>query len=301
MSYEKAKEAAEFIKSKYNKPVKIAVVLGSGLGSFADHVTSSVQIPYDEIPHFAKSTVEGHIGRMVLGEIEGIPIAIQQGRFHYYEGYEMSEVVFPIRTFGLLGIKSLILTNAAGSIRTSNRPGTMLLIRDHINLIGVNPLRGVNDERFGPRFPDMTEVYCKQYQKIASEEAAKLMQERLEEGLEKEYRRILRRGVYCALPGPTYETPAEVRMLRLLGADAVGMSTVPEAITAKQMGMKILGISCLANMAAGIDDGFINHQEVMKMGEEIAGIFNELLKRVIVRIGKIEGFQNPEQSSQNST
>jgi purine-nucleoside phosphorylase len=300
MSYEKAKEAAEFIKSKYNKPVKIAVVLGSGLGSFVDHVRGSVRIPYDEIPHFAKSTVEGHAGQMVLGEIEGIPVAIQQGRFHYYEGYEMNEVVFPIRTLGLLGIKSLILTNAAGSIRTSNRPGTMLLIRDHINLMGVNPLRGANDERFGPRFPDMTEVYCKQYQKIASEEAAKLIQERLEQGLEKEYRRILRRGVYCALPGPTYETPAEVRMLRLLGADAVGMSTVPEAITAKQMGMKILGISCLANMAAGIDEGFISHQEVMGMGKEIAGIFSELLKRIIIRIGKLEGFQGPEQSSQNS-
>ncbi|MFN3330022.1 MAG: purine-nucleoside phosphorylase, partial [Pyrinomonadaceae bacterium] len=257
-----------------------------------DYATDSVRIPYDEIPHFARSTVEGHAGQMVLGEIEGIPVAIQQGRFHYYEGYEMEQVVFPIRTFGLLGIKSLILTNAAGSIRTSNRPGTLLLIRDHINLIGVNPLRGANDERFGPRFPDMTEVYCKQYQKIASEEAEKLMKERVEKGLEKEFRRILRRGVYCALPGPTYETPAEVRMLRLLGADAVGMSTVPEAITAKHMGMKILGISCLANMAAGIDEGFINHQEVMEMGREIAEIFNELLKRIIVKIGELEGFQN---------
>jgi purine-nucleoside phosphorylase len=284
MNYEKAKEAADFIRLRYEKPAKIAVVLGSGLGSFADQVTNSVRIPYEEIPHFTKSTVEGHAGQMVLGEIENVPILIQQGRFHYYEGYEMDQVVFPIRVFGLLGIKSLILTNAAGSIRTSNRPGNMLLIRDHINLMGVNPLRGVNDERFGPRFPDMTEVYCKQYQKIASEEAKKLMQERIQKGIEKEYRQILRRGVYCALPGPTYETPAEVRMLRLLGADAVGMSTVPEAITAKHMGMKILAISCLANMAAGIDEGFINHKEVMEMGKEISEIFNELLKRIIVRI-----------------
>lgn len=290
MTYEMALESANFIKSKASILPKIAVVLGSGLGKFADSLEEAFKIPYEDIPHFAKATVEGHAGFLVLGKVNGIPVVVQQGRFHYYEGYDLSEVVFPIRTFGLMGIKSLILTNAAGSIRTSNRPGTLLLIRDHINLMGVNPLRGPNDERFGPRFPDMSEVYCKEYQRIASEEAEKMSKERYENGLDKTMRRILRRGVYCALPGPTYETPAEVRMLRLLGVDAVGMSTVPEAIVARQMGMKILGISCLTNMAAGIDEGFIKHEEVMETGARVSEIFSDLLRRVIIRIRDLERY-----------
>lgn len=290
MNYEMARETASFIKSKFERETKIAVVLGSGLGGFADKIQGAIRIPYEQIPNFARSTVEGHAGFLVLGEVEGVPVVIQQGRFHYYEGYDLSQVIFPIRVFGLMGIKSVILTNAAGSIRTSNRKGTLLLIRDHINLMGVNPLRGVNDERFGPRFPDMTEVYCKEYQRIASEEADKISQERVEKGIDREFRRILRRGVYCALSGPTYETPAEVRMLRLLGADAVGMSTVPEAIAAKQMGMKVLAISCLTNMAAGIDEGFIRHEEVMETGAQVAEIFEELLRRVILRIKELENY-----------
>lgn len=284
MSYEKVQEAAEFIRSKYDKPINTAVVLGSGLGAFAEDVENAFRIPYEEIPNFARSTVEGHAGQLVLGELNGVSIAVQQGRFHFYEGYEMEQVMFPMRTFGVLGVKNIILTNAAGSTRTSNKQGTLMLIRDHINLMGVNPLRGANDERFGPRFPDMTQVYDFEFQQIAAQTAQEIMQERFEQGIEKTFRQILRRGVYCALSGPTYETPAEIRMYRMLGADAVGMSTVPEAIAARHFGMKVLGISCLTNMAAGMTDDVIHHEEVMETGAKVAGIFKELLKRIIQRI-----------------
>lgn len=284
MSYEKALEAAEFIRSKYDKPLHAALVLGSGLGAFADSLKNSVAIPYEEIPNFCKSTVEGHAGRLVLGEIDGVSIAVQQGRFHYYEGYDIQQVVMPVRVFKLLGIDKLVLTNAAGSVRTSMKQGTLMLIRDHINLMGVNPLRGANDERFGPRFPDMTYVYDIGFQEVASAEAKNLMRERFETGEEKELKQILRRGVYMALTGPSYETPVEIRMFRLLGADAVGMSTVPEAITARHMGMKVLGISCITNAAAGLSDAPINHEEVMETGNMIADIFQELLRRVIPKL-----------------
>ena len=284
MTYEQALETAEFIRAKYSQPIETAVVLGSGLGAFADEVENAVRIPYEEIPNFARSTVEGHAGQLVLGELNGVSIAVQQGRFHYYEGYEMSQVMFPMRTFGVLGAKNVILTNAAGSTRTSNKQGTLMLIRDHINLMGTNPLRGTNDERFGPRFPDMTQVYDIKFQQIADEVAKEIMQERFEQGIEPTVRQILRRGVYCALSGPTYETPAEIRMFRMLGADAVGMSTVPEAIAARHFGMKVLGISCLTNMAAGMSDDVIHHEEVMETGAKVAGIFKELLKRIILRI-----------------
>lgn len=284
MNYENAVEAAEFIKSKYAKPIETVLVLGSGLGAFAEEVKNAVSIPYEEIPHFARSTVEGHAGRLVLGEVAGVSIAVQQGRFHYYEGYEMNQVMFPMRTFGVLGIKNVILTNAAGSMRTSTKQGTLMLIRDHINMMGVNPLRGANDERFGARFPDMTNVYCQDFQKIAAEEALKMSLERVENGLDKEPKQLLRRGTYCALSGPTYETPAEIRMVRIIGGDAVGMSTVPEAIAARQQGMKILGISCITNMAAGMSDDIIHHEEVMEMGAKVAATFKELLTRIIPKL-----------------
>lgn len=284
MSYEKVQEAAEFIRSNYDKPIQTAVVLGSGLGAFADDVENAVKIPYEKIPNFARSTVEGHAGQLVLGELKGVSIAVQQGRFHFYEGYDMEQVMFPMRTFGVLGVENVILTNAAGSTRTSNKQGTLMLIRDHINLMGVNPLRGANDDRFGPRFPDMTQVYDIKFQQIADEAAKEIMQERFEQGLETHVRQILRRGVYCALSGPTYETPAEIRMFRMLGADAVGMSTVPEAIAARHFGMKVLGISCLTNMAAGMTDDVIHHEEVMETGAKVADIFKELLRRIIHRI-----------------
>ena len=285
MSYEKALEAAEFIRKQYDKEIKIALVLGSGLGAFAETLENAVRIPYEEIPHFARSTVEGHAGQLVLGEVGGISVAVQQGRFHFYEGYEMEQVIFPIRVFGLLGIKTVILTNAAGSVRTGFKPGNLMLLRDHINLMGVNPLRGTNDERFGPRFPDMTEVYDKTLQEIAYDESKAIAKERFESGVEKELTSFMWRGVYCALSGPTYETPSEIRMYRLLGAGAVGMSTVPEALAARHQGMKVLGISCITNLAAGMSDDPINHAEVMETGARVAGIFKELLIRIIQKIG----------------
>jgi purine-nucleoside phosphorylase len=284
MNYEKAVEAAEFIRSKYDKEIKTALVLGSGLGAFADDLENAVRISYEEIPHFCKSTVEGHAGQLVLGEIAGVSVAVQQGRFHFYEGYEMPDVIFPVRTFGVLGVENLILTNAAGSVQTSFQPGNLMLIRDHLNLMGTNPLRGVNDARFGARFPDMTEVYDKNFQEIVCEEAKDIAAERCENGADAQLAPFLRRGVYCALSGPTYETPAEIHMFRMLGADAVGMSTVPEAIAARHQGMRVLGISCITNMAAGISGEIIHHEEVMETGARVAGIFKELLRRVIARI-----------------
>ncbi|MDQ6785586.1 MAG: purine-nucleoside phosphorylase [Acidobacteriota bacterium] len=283
MSYEKAKESADFIRSKYDKEIKVALVLGSGLGAFGEEVENAVKIPYEQIPHFARSTVEGHAGQLVLGEVAGVPVAVQQGRFHYYEGYDIAQVVFPVRVFGVLGVESLILTNAAGSVDTDFKQGTLMLIRDHLNLMGVNPLRGKNDEQFGARFPDMTEVYSLDYQEIALGEATAMTEAK--GAREKQAKpRLLRRGVYCGLSGPSYETPAEIRMLRMLGADAVGMSTVPEAITARQMGIKVLGISCITNMAAGMSDEIINHEEVMETGNKVAATFKELLKRIIPKL-----------------
>ncbi|HEY0048947.1 MAG TPA: purine-nucleoside phosphorylase [Pyrinomonadaceae bacterium] len=284
MSYEKAKEAADFIRSRYAGEIKVAIVLGSGLGAFAEDLENAVRISYEEIPNFQKSTVEGHAGQLVLGEIEGVSVAVQQGRFHYYEGYDMQQVILPVRTFGLLGIKKLILTNAAGSVRTSMKPGGLMLIRDHINLMGTNPLRGANDSRFGVRFPDMTNVYDIEYQEIASAEAKKMSLERVEKGIDREARQLLRRGVYCGLSGPCYETPAEIRMIRLLGADAVGMSTVPEAIAARHQEIKVLGISCITNLAAGMSDDIIHHEEVMETGARVATVFKALLRRIIPKL-----------------
>ena len=269
--YERVEHAAREIRSRYSEDVRVALVLGSGLGAFADELEESVAIPYEEIQGFARSTVEGHAGRLVLGKVADIPIAVMQGRFHYYEGYTFEEVVFPIRTLGLLGVKSLVLTNAAGGINVEFNQGALMVISDHLNLMGVNPLRGAHDNRFGERFPDMSEVYSRDYQEMVVAEGQAM-------GLE------LRRGIYAALSGPSYETPAEIRMLRILGADAVGMSTVPEAIVARQMGMGVLGISCITNMAAGVVGEPINHQEVMETGERVRDTFKELLRRVIPKL-----------------
>lgn len=284
MSFERASEAADFITSKYNKPIRTAVVLGSGLGAFAESLEDAVSIPYEEIPHFARSTVEGHAGKLVLGEVDGVPIAVQQGRFHYYEGYDMEQVMFPVRTFGRMGIDTVILTNAAGSLGTEMTPGSLMLISDHLNMMGINPLRGPNDTRFGPRFPDMTEVYDRHLQQLVTETAGHIALERFDKGLDKTLTDFMHRGTYCALSGPTYETPAEIRLYRLLGADAVGMSTVPEAIAARHQGMKVLGISCITNFAAGMTSESIDHSEVMETGAKVAEKFKELLQRVITRI-----------------
>jgi purine-nucleoside phosphorylase len=277
MPFEKAAGAAEFIKSRYSADIRVAIVLGSGLGSFADQVADAVKIPFSEIPGFVRSTVEGHAGQLVIGNVNGVTVAVQQGRFHYYEGYEMEQVILPVRTFGALGIRDLILTNAAGSLSSDMPPGSLMLITDHLNCFGVNPLRGANDPRLGARFPDMTEVYDRGLRAIVEDEAKAIAAQR---GIDD----FLGLGIYCGLSGPTYETPAEVRMYRLLGADAVGMSTVPEAIAARHMGMRTLGISCITNYAAGMIDGEIDHSHVMTTGAEAADVFGELLTRVIGRL-----------------
>jgi purine-nucleoside phosphorylase len=269
--YDRAQKAARVIRSRSSAEVSVAIVLGSGLGGFADELTDATEIRYDEIPGFARATVEGHAGRLVLGKAGEITIGVMQGRFHFYEGYSLEEVTFPIRVLKLLGVNTLVLTNAAGSLNVEFTPGSLMVISDHLNLLGDNPLRGENDERFGPRFPDLTSVYAPELQNIVIDEANAM-------GLE------LRRGIYAALAGPSYETPAEIHMVRTLGADAVGMSTVPEAIVARHMSMKVIGISCITNLAAGVSNRPIDHSQVMQIGERVRGSFTELLRRVVKRL-----------------
>jgi len=271
--YERAEHATRIIRSRISVEPRIALVLGSGLGGFADDFDEAVAIPYEDIPGFVRSTAQGHAGRLVIGKVDSIPVLAMQGRVHYYEGYSLEEVTFPVRVFNLLGIKTLVLTNAAGGINVQLTQGALMMISDHVNLMGVNPLRGPNDERFGPRFPDMSAVYSPELQELVVEEARAINVE-------------VRRGVYGALSGPSYETPAEIHLLRTLGADAVGMSTVPEAIVARHMGIEVLGISCITNMAAGISDAPINHEEVMATGARVRATFTELLQRVIGAINR---------------
>lgn len=269
--YERVEHAARTIRARLTIEPRIAIVLGSGLGGFADDFEDAVRIPYEEIPGFARSTAEGHVGRLVAGNVDGVPVLAMQGRVHYYEGYSLEEVTFPVRTFKLLDIKTLVLTNASGGINVQLTQGALMVLSDHLNLMGDNPLRGPNDERFGPRFPDMSAVYSPELQALVVEEAKAI-------GVE------VRRGIYGALSGPSYETPAEIHLLRTLGADAVGMSTVPEAIVARHMALEVLGISCITNMAAGIGDEPINHAEVMATGDRVRGTFTQLLRRVVGRI-----------------
>ncbi len=271
--YERAEHATRIIRSRISVEPRIALVLGSGLGGFADDFEEPVSIPYEDIPGFVRSTAQGHAGRLVVGKIDSVPVLAMQGRVHYYEGYSLEEVTFAVRTFGLLGVKTLVLTNAAGGINVQLTQGALMVISDHLNLMGVNPLRGANDERFGPRFPDMSAVYSRELQELVIDEAKAI-------GVE------VRRGIYGALSGPSYETPAEIHLLRNLGADAVGMSTVPEAIVARHMGLEVLGISCITNMAAGISDEPINHEEVMATGDRVRETFAELLRRVITAINQ---------------
>lgn len=274
--YERAEHATRIIRARINVEPRVAIVLGSGLGGFADDFDEAVGIPYEDIPGFVRSTAQGHAGRLVVGKVDGVPLLAMQGRVHYYEGYSLEEVTFPIRTFNLLGIKTLVLTNAAGGVNVQLTQGALMVISDHVNLMGVNPLRGPNDDRFGPRFPDMTAVYAPELQELVVEEAKAI-------GVE------VRRGIYGALSGPSYETPAEIHLLRNLGADAVGMSTVPEAIVARHMGMEVLGISCITNMAAGISDEPISHEEVMATGDRVRETFTDLLRRVVVRMNQRVG------------
>jgi purine-nucleoside phosphorylase len=269
--FTRAEAAAKSVLQRTSLRPQIGLVLGSGLGAFADSLTDSTRIPYTKIPTFPLSTAIGHAGQMVIGESGVVPVAAMQGRVHLYEGYSAQEVAFPMRVFGRMGIRAVILTNAAGGINLNYQQGALVLIRDHINLQGSNPLVGPNDDRFGLRFPDMTQAYAKSYRELAREEAGKL-------GM------TLHEGVYAALPGPSYETPAEIKYLRTIGADLVGMSTVFEVIAARHMGIKVLAISCVTNMAAGILDKPLSHQEVMETGERVKTSFEALLRAVLPRI-----------------
>jgi purine-nucleoside phosphorylase len=270
-TFTRADSAAQFLLSQTPLRPRIGLILGSGLGAFADSLADATRVPYAQIPSFPRSTAIGHAGQMVLGKAGKVTVAAMQGRVHLYEGYSAQEVTFPIRVFGRMGIRAVILTNAAGGINLKFGQGALVLIKDHINLQGTNPLAGPNDDRFGPRFPDMTQAYSKSYRKAAQEEAAKL-------GMP------LEDGVYAALLGPSYETPAEIRYLRTIGADLVGMSTVAEVIAARHMGIQVLAISCVTNMAAGILDQPLSHQEVMETGERVRGQFEALLQAVLPRI-----------------
>lgn len=269
--FERASAAADLILSRTPLRPTIGVVLGSGLGAFADALSDAIAIPYSQIPHFPESTAIGHAGRLVIGRVAGVAIAAMQGRVHLYEGYAADEVAFPIRVFERMGIHSVILTNAAGGINENYGQGALVLIRDHINLQGCNPLVGPNDERFGPRFPDMSFAYSKRLRQMAKEEAGNL-------GIAQH------EGVYAGLLGPSYETPAEIRYLRTIGADLVGMSTIAEVIAARQMSMEVLAISCVTNMAAGILDQVLSHSEVMETGERVGEQFEALLRAMVTRM-----------------
>jgi purine-nucleoside phosphorylase len=269
--FNRADSSAQLILQRSPVRPKIGLVLGSGLGAFAESLTEATAVPYSEIPSFPKSTAIGHAGRMVIGKAGHVAVAAMQGRVHLYEGYSAQQVAFPIRVFARMGVKAVILTNAAGGINLGYSQGALVLIRDHINLQGTNPLVGPNDERFGVRFPDMTQAYCKEFREIAREEASK-------------QNIPLQDGVYAALLGPSYETPAEIEYLRHIGADLVGMSTVAEVIVARHMGLKVLAISCVTNMAAGILDQPLSHAEVLETGERVRSTFESLLKAVLPRI-----------------
>jgi purine-nucleoside phosphorylase len=270
-SFEQASEAAAHILSKTELRPSISVVLGSGLGGFAGQLENPTVIPFAGIPHFPQSTVPGHSGRLLLGTLQGIPIAVMQGRVHAYEGYTPQQVTFPVRVLGRMGIKTLILTNAAGGIRETLHQGQLILLSDHINFTGYNPVSGPNDERFGPRFFDMSEAYSKKLRALAKEAAN-------EEGF------TLEEGVYLSLLGPSFETPAEIRAFRTLGADLVGMSTVQETIAARHMSLDVIGISCVTNMAAGIQSEPLSHQEVMETGKRVETTLAALLTRLLPKI-----------------
>jgi purine-nucleoside phosphorylase len=278
--YSKAQSAADFIRAKSPLKPTIGVILGSGLGNFASHVTDAVRIPYADIPHFPQSTVQGHSGHLVLGHIAGVPVAVMQGRVHAYEGYHLSEVTFPTRVLGLLGCKTLIVTNAAGGIRTTLEQGSLVAISDHINLTGTNAALGPNEPRFsmapnaGQRFFDMSAAYSLRLRTLAIEEAAR-QQFHLTE------------GVYLAVLGPSFETPAEIRAFRTLGADLVGMSTVHEVIIARHMGLEVLGLSLVTNMAAGVLNQLLNHEEVMEAGRSSEKQFTCLLTALIPQIAAL--------------
>jgi purine-nucleoside phosphorylase len=269
--FTRAEEAAAVLLAAASLSPRVAVVLGSGLNALADRITEATTVPYDQIPHFPNTTVGGHEGNVLLGKLGGEPVIIFQGRFHYYEGHDLETVTFPVRVLSRLGVSTLILTAATGGIRADLRAGNLVLLIDHLNLIGSNPLRGLNDPRLGTRFPDMTEVYSKRLRTLAREEAKRL-------GID------LVPGVYACLPGPSYETPAEIKMLRTLGADVVGMSTVPEAIVARHCGIDVLALALVSNAAAGVVGTPITHEEVLEAGRKAAPTLARVIERVVARL-----------------
>ena len=269
--YDAVRAAAEAVRARAGEAPSIAIVLGSGLGDFASSLGNPVSMPYQELPNWPVSTVPGHEGRLVVGTSRGTRIAALAGRCHLYEGHDARTVTFAVRALGVLGVRTLILTNAAGGVNTGFAQGALMAIDDHINLTGHNPLVGANDDRFGQRFPDMSEVYSTRLRRLADESSAAI-------GLR------LAHGVYAALLGPSYETPAEIRYLRAIGADAVGMSTVPEAIAARHMGLEVLGLSCITNMAAGVLPQPLDHAEVMETARRVRGQFVALLEGIIDRL-----------------
>lgn len=268
MEMSKYMEAVEYIQARVNGDMpKSVIVLGSGLGVMAEEIVDKVVIPYKEIPHFPLSTVAGHAGELIIGNLNYAPVIAMNGRFHFYEGYDFEQITFPIRVFSLLGVKNIILTNAAGGINFNYAPGDFMIIRDHINFSGVSPLRGKNMDEFGPRFPDMTNLY--------DPELSTMIRDLATAG-----KMNINEGVYAYLQGPNFETPAEIKALRTLGADAVGMSTVPEAIVARHCGIKVAGISCITNMAAGILDQPLSHEEVNETAALVRDQFKELIKNL---------------------
>lgn len=269
--YDRVQEAAAWLRGRVSPPPDVAVVLGSGLGAFADRVDHPIAMNYADIPHWPAAAVVGHAGRLVVGSVAGRRVAVLSGRVHYYEGHDLRTVTFAIRVLAALGVRTLLLTNAAGGVNTAFSEGSLMVIDDHINLLGSNPLVGANDERFGVRFPDMSEVYSRRLRGIADAAAAAA-------GIP------ITHGVYVAVHGPSYETPAEIRYLRTIGADAVGMSTVPEAIAARHMGLEVLGISCITNMAAGVLPQPLDHDEVMETARRVGAQFMALLEGIIGRL-----------------
>jgi len=267
-SKEQIRTAAEFIAEKTSVRPQIGLILGSGLGVLAEEIVNPVSIPYGEIPHFPVSTVEGHAGELIIGMLEEKPVVVMSGRFHLYEGHEPQKVTFPIRVMKELGVETIIVTNAAGGVNESFEPGDLMVIKDHINMMFRNPLIGPNDPHLGPRFPDMSQAYDPALRQLAHQVAE-------EQGFR------LREGVYTAVLGPSYETPAEIRMIRKIGGDAVGMSTVPEVIVARHAGIHVLGISCISNMAAGILPQPLSHEEVMETANRVKDKFIRLVKGII--------------------
>lgn len=272
--YDKLIKSAEFIKSKTKLHPKIGIILGSGLGVFVDQIEDKTIIPYTDIPHFKKTTVEGHEGRLIIGKVKGVEVVALQGRFHAYEGLPMEEVVFPVRVLSMLGIRILVLTNAAGSVNLDYKPGDLVLIKDHINLMGKNPLVGPNLNELGPRFPDMTEAYNGELRSIMKSISNNLGHN-------------IHEGIYAGMLGPTYETPAEINMIRVLGGDMVGMSTVPECIAANHFGIKVCGVSCITNFGAGIIKQKLKHEDIKDEALKAMNHFTNLLTQSIEQFGKL--------------